>query len=117
MADAIREFNEYVRQDPRVDVLALPFRDGVNIVTRRYACLLPFATLCTCIKPLLLGPSLSIHATHASVHHTARQLAFIERPWAMQCLSGTAQCKTYLAEGLHRLVEVAQPSFVVYVQH
>lgn len=35
MADAIREFNEYVRQDSRVDVLALPFRDGVTIITRR----------------------------------------------------------------------------------
>jgi len=36
MADAIREFNEYIRQDSRVDVLALPFRDGVNIITRRW---------------------------------------------------------------------------------
>lgn len=36
MADAIREFNQYVRQDSRVDVLALPFRDGVSIITRRY---------------------------------------------------------------------------------
>ncbi|CAL5223886.1 g6480 [Coccomyxa viridis] len=35
MADAIRDFNEYVRQDSRVDVLALPFRDGVTIITRR----------------------------------------------------------------------------------
>ena len=35
MADAIREFNQFVRQDSRVDVLALPFRDGVSIITRR----------------------------------------------------------------------------------
>ena len=35
MADAIRDFNQYVRQDSRVDVLALPFRDGVTIITRR----------------------------------------------------------------------------------
>ena len=35
MADAIREFNQYVRQDSRVDVLALPFRDGVSIITRK----------------------------------------------------------------------------------
>lgn len=35
MADAIREFNEFVRKDDRVDVVALPFRDGVNIVMRK----------------------------------------------------------------------------------
>jgi predicted O-methyltransferase YrrM len=35
MADAIRAFNEHVRADPRVDVLCLPFRDGVSIITRR----------------------------------------------------------------------------------
>lgn len=35
MADAIRAFNEHVRADPRVDVLCLPFRDGVTIITRR----------------------------------------------------------------------------------
>lgn len=35
LADAIREFNEAVRKDPRVDVVALPFRDGVSIITRR----------------------------------------------------------------------------------
>ncbi len=43
MADAIRDFNEYVRQDSRVDVLALPFRDGVTIITRR-CCTLPGST-------------------------------------------------------------------------
>ncbi len=37
LADAIREFNEVVRKDPRVDVVALPFRDGVSIITRRCA--------------------------------------------------------------------------------
>lgn len=36
LADAIREFNEVVRKDPRVDVVALPFRDGVSIITRRH---------------------------------------------------------------------------------
>ncbi len=35
LADAIREFNEVVRKDSRVDVVALPFRDGVSIITRR----------------------------------------------------------------------------------
>ena len=35
MADAIRDFNEYVINDDRVDVVALPFRDGVNIVMRK----------------------------------------------------------------------------------
>lgn len=33
---AIKEFNEYVIKDERVEVIALPFRDGVNIVQRRY---------------------------------------------------------------------------------
>ncbi len=32
---AIKEFNEYVIKDERVEVIALPFRDGVNIVQRR----------------------------------------------------------------------------------
>ena len=36
MALAIKEFNEYVIKDKRVEVIALPFRDGVNIVQRRY---------------------------------------------------------------------------------
>ena len=35
MAMAIKEFNEYVIKDERVEVVALPFRDGVNIVQRR----------------------------------------------------------------------------------
>ena len=34
-ADAIRDFNEFVRRDARVDVVVLPFRDGVSIITRR----------------------------------------------------------------------------------
>ncbi|KAK9832615.1 hypothetical protein WJX81_003801 [Elliptochloris bilobata] len=34
-ADAIREFNDFVRRDARVDVVVLPFRDGVSIITRR----------------------------------------------------------------------------------
>ena len=37
MAAAIKDFNQYVIQDDRVEVIALPFRDGVNIVQRRYA--------------------------------------------------------------------------------
>lgn len=36
MAAAIKDFNEYVIKDERVEVIALPFRDGVNIVQRRY---------------------------------------------------------------------------------
>jgi hypothetical protein len=35
LAEAIREFNAFVRQDARVEVVALPFRDGVSIITRR----------------------------------------------------------------------------------
>ena len=35
MAEAIREFNQFVISDNRVEVVALPFRDGVNIVQRR----------------------------------------------------------------------------------
>lgn len=35
MALAIKEFNEFVIKDERVEVIALPFRDGVNIVQRR----------------------------------------------------------------------------------
>ena len=35
MAAAIKDFNEYVIKDERVEVIALPFRDGVNIVQRR----------------------------------------------------------------------------------
>ena len=35
MALAIKEFNEYVIKAKRVEVIALPFRDGVNIVQRR----------------------------------------------------------------------------------
>ena len=36
MAAAIKDFNQYVIEDERVEVIALPFRDGVNIVQRRY---------------------------------------------------------------------------------
>ena len=36
MAAAIKDFNEFVIKDERVEVIALPFRDGVNIVQRRY---------------------------------------------------------------------------------
>ena len=37
MAAAIKDFNEFVIKDQRVEVIALPFRDGVNIVQRRYS--------------------------------------------------------------------------------
>ena len=37
MAAAIKDFNEFVIKDERVEVIALPFRDGVNIVQRRYS--------------------------------------------------------------------------------
>ena len=36
MAEAIRKFNDFVIHDERVEVVALPFRDGVNIVQRRF---------------------------------------------------------------------------------
>ena len=45
MAEAIREFNQFVINDSRVEVVALPFRDGVNIVQRRYG-RLQHARLC-----------------------------------------------------------------------
>lgn len=35
MAEAIRDFNQHIISDPRVDVVCLPFRDGVSIVTRK----------------------------------------------------------------------------------
>ena len=41
MAQAIKEFNDFVIKDDRVEVVALPFRDGVNIVQRRYSLALP----------------------------------------------------------------------------
>ena len=34
-ADAIREFNEAIAADPRVEVVMVPFRDGVSIIRRR----------------------------------------------------------------------------------
>lgn len=37
MAAAIKDFNQYVINDDRVEVIAMPFRDGVNIVQRRYS--------------------------------------------------------------------------------
>lgn len=40
MAAAIKNFNEFVSKDERVEVIALPFRDGVNIVQRRCSSLL-----------------------------------------------------------------------------
>lgn len=40
MAAAIKDFNEFVSKDERVEVIALPFRDGVNIVQRRCSSLL-----------------------------------------------------------------------------
>ena len=46
MAAAIKDFNEFVIKDERVEVIALPFRDGVNIVQRRYS--LALSMYCTC---------------------------------------------------------------------
>jgi predicted O-methyltransferase YrrM len=34
-ADAVREFNQQLLADERVEVVALPFRDGVSLVRRR----------------------------------------------------------------------------------
>lgn len=36
LAEAIFDFNEAIRKDNRVDVVATPFRDGVSIITRKY---------------------------------------------------------------------------------
>ncbi len=71
MADAIREFNEYLRQDSRVDVVALPFRDGVSIVTRRYAHPLPTATIGmphACSRLMCQAQDVSSHLLFALQH-------------------------------------------------
>ena len=52
MAAAIKDFNEFVIKDERVEVIALPFRDGVNIVQRRYSLLMCQVCMCLCDKPL-----------------------------------------------------------------
>lgn len=44
MAAAIKDFNEFVIKDERVEVIALPFRDGVNIVQRRYCLVFSWST-------------------------------------------------------------------------
>lgn len=46
MAAAIKDFNEFVINDERVEVIALPFRDGVNIVQRRYSLALSMYYTC-----------------------------------------------------------------------
>lgn len=35
LAEAIYEFNEAIRKDDRVEVVATPFRDGVSIIMRK----------------------------------------------------------------------------------
>ena len=60
LADAIRAFNDFVRADSRVDVVALPFRDGVSIITRRSGaspCLHSSPCSIVTLKPVFLAPS------------------------------------------------------------
>ena len=35
MAEAIREFNDFVFNDERVTTITVPFRDGVSIIQRK----------------------------------------------------------------------------------
>jgi caffeoyl-CoA O-methyltransferase len=35
-ADAIRDFNAAIAADPRVEVVMVPFRDGVSMIRLRY---------------------------------------------------------------------------------
>lgn len=67
MAEAIKEFNDFVIKDDRVEVVALPFRDGVNIVQRRYAA---ERKLCCSISKTSRLPALCVHiapCAHAAV--------------------------------------------------
>lgn len=87
MAAAIKDFNEYVIHDKRVEVIALPFRDGVNIVQRRYSlhvyeyacvsaksctslCHIQYAKYATsmCVGVCLPHPGYTLLHTHASKH-------------------------------------------------
>lgn len=64
MALAIKEFNEFVIKDERVEVIALPFRDGVNIVQRRYCnsclCVAEERFCCTSITLVALLTRVSV---------------------------------------------------------
>jgi len=69
MAMAIKEFNEYVIKDERVEVIALPFRDGVNIVQRRCdlnnACVFANGIYTTAVYTL----EFSLFAVHVQLVH------------------------------------------------
>ncbi len=64
LGTAIREFNEAVRKDDRVEVVATPFRDGVSIIMRKCACIsfgsspAPSYWATCCIKTPLWLPSI-----------------------------------------------------------
>ncbi len=38
LGSAIRDFNEAIRNDDRVEVIGTPFRDGVSIIMRKCGC-------------------------------------------------------------------------------
>ena len=59
LADAIREFNQFVVKDERVEVVAMPFRDGVSIIQRKWDSVLAYQhvsrallQLCLCVQHL-----------------------------------------------------------------
>ena len=68
LADAIREFNQFVVKDERVEVVAMPFRDGVSIIQRKWGSapahqpvIMALLQLCLCVQHLLKPSPLSIH--------------------------------------------------------
>ena len=73
MAQAIKEFNDFVIKDDRVEVVALPFRDGVNIVQRRYSLAFP-VQLCTTLRWALRASSLVCKALLPGVPGSVQRL-------------------------------------------
>ncbi len=99
MAMAIKEFNEYVIKDERVEVIALPFRDGVNIVQRRCdfnnACVFANGIYTTAVYTL----EFSLFAVHVQLVH---QLA------PSTCLWPTQLCATAKALIINQSLQAAQ---------
>ena len=78
LADAIREFNQFVRNDPRVDVVALPFRDGVSIVTRK------------CVLDAFLKSNCRQNTTPFMTAILSSSLMAVHSPAETQCSRDTA---------------------------
>lgn len=96
---AIKDFNEYVIKDERVEVIALPFRDGVNIVQRRCdlnnACVFANGIYTTAVYTL----EFSLFAVHVQLVH---QLA------PSTCLWPTQLCATAKALIINQSLQAAQ---------